>query len=273
MGNRERIDCNKEFDKAFSFNNVSFSYGENLIIDNLSCDINKGKITTLIGANGSGKSTLFNLMTRALNPEKGTIFFENKNITSYRPREFSQKIAIVHQHNIAPPDLTVRKLIGYGRTPYMNYYGIWGKHPKNQKNDDIITRAMEITDIKKYENTPVSNLSGGQIQRVWIAMALAQETKVLLLDEPTTFLNVRHQLEILKLAIKLNKDYGMTIVMLLHDINQALHYSHKIVGLKKGRIVVEGTPSDVISEEVIWELYDTNLRIKKVDEKPFVLQV
>lgn len=253
---------------AMKVKNVHFSYGKNKILNGVSFQIEEGKITTIMGANGCGKSTLFSLMTKNLYPAKGNIFLKGKNILNLNLKEFARKVAIVQQYNTASDDITVESLISFGRTPYKKMM-----QTNSREDEEKIQWAMEVTGLTEYRNREVSRLSGGQRQRVWIAMALAQGTKILFLDEPTTYLDIRYQIEILKLVKKLNQEYGITIVMVLHDINQAITYSDRIIGLKDGQVLVEGAPEDVITEESIRELYGINLGVTSIDGRKFVLAV
>lgn len=253
----------------FTVKNLSFAYGKHQVLQGLDVSFREGKITTLIGANGCGKSTLFNLMTKNLKPDQGEIQFRGQDIAHLRLKDFAKEVAIVHQYNTAPPDLTVEKLVGYGRTPY-HTLGLSGDP---QQDEEKIRWALEITHTVKHKDKPVAELSGGQKQRVWIAMALAQDTKVLFLDEPTTYLDVRYQLQILKLIQKLNREYSITIVMVLHDINQSLYYSDEIVAMKGGKIIAQGVPDCILTGELVKEVYDVDLTIQSVDGKPFVIPV
>lgn len=237
--------------------NLHFSYYDDKpILNDISLTIKNGAITTLMGANGCGKSTLLKLMSKNLAPQSGDILINNKNITEYPLKKFAKEVAIVHQKNSAPDDLTVQKLVAYGRIPYTNLL-----KSGSQEGHDKVQWAMEVTGVKKLANRTVGTLSGGQRQRAFIAMALAQDTKILFLDEPTTFLDVRYQVEILRLVQRLNRDLGITIVMVLHDINQALAYSDEIIGLKGGKICVQGNPKQVITAEVIEQIYDIKLEV------------
>lgn len=253
---------------AMKVKNVHFSYGKNKILNGVSFQIEEGKVTTIMGANGCGKSTLFSLMTKNLYPAKGNIFLKGKNILNLNLKEFARKVAIVQQYNTASDDITVESLISFGRTPYKKMM-----QANSREDEEKIQWAMEVTGLTEYRNREVSRLSGGQRQRVWIAMALAQGTNTLFLDEPTTYLDIRYQIEILKLVKKLNQEYGITIVMVLHDINQAITYSDRIIGLKDGQVLVEGAPEDVITEESIRELYGINLGVTSIDGRKFVLAV
>ena len=248
--------------------NVFFSYGKNEILKGASLKIEKGKVTTIMGANGCGKSTLFSLMTKNLAPGKGKILLGGKNISNLRLNEFARKVAIVHQYNTAADDITVERLVSFGRTPHLGMMGIRG-----EEDERYVNWAMEVTNVSQFRERELSRLSGGQRQRVWIAMALAQGTEILFLDEPTTYLDIRYQIEILELVRKLNGEFGMTIVMVLHDINQSIYFSDKIIGLAGGKVIVEGEPEEVITEESIHALYGIDLKVARVDERKFVLTV
>lgn len=253
----------------FEVKDLFFAYGKHAVIKNLNMTIRRGAITTLIGANGCGKSTLFNLMTRNLKPDRGHITLYGENIQDSKLKDFSKQVAIVHQYNTAPSDLSVEKLVSYGRTPYHTM----GLSRTPEEDEKKIRWALEITNTEKIKDKPVSELSGGQKQRVWIAMALAQDTKVLFLDEPTTYLDVRYQLDILRLIKKLNQEYGITVIMVLHDINQSLYYSDEIIAMKDGYIIAHGEPAEIITTELVKEVYDVDLQIQTVDGKPFVIPV
>lgn len=239
------------------------------IFDGLDLDIREGVVTTLIGANGSGKSTLFNLLTKNLKPQAGGIFLRSGDVSALRLKDFAKLVAIVHQRNSAPGDLSVEKLVGYGRYPFQGL----GQKRDADEDERMVAWALETTGLSELADAPVASLSGGQAQRAWIAMALAQGSKVLLLDEPTTYLDVRYQLDILRLVRRLNAEFGITVVMVLHDINQALCYSDEVVALADGRIVAQGAPREVVTPDVIKRVYGIDLDVVEVEGKPFVLAV
>ncbi len=243
---------------SINIQNLDFKYNsENLILENINLDIKEGKITSLIGANGCGKSTLLKIMSKNALIKKGDVYLNNTLISEYTLKEFAKKLAIVHQKNSAPDDLTVEKLVSYGRIPHKNIL-----NTSNSKEDEEkINWAMEVMDVLHIKDKSVGNLSGGQRQRVFIAMALAQDTKILFLDEPTTFLDVKYQVEILRLVKKLNQEQGITIVMVLHDINQALYYSDEIIALRKGNVYLQGEPSKIINSKTIKDIYDIELEV------------
>lgn len=248
---------------------ISFSYdGKKQIIKNVSFALQEKKITTLMGANGCGKSTLFHLMTKNLMPQSGEITLKGKKIKDYRMKEFARNVAIVHQNNSAPADLKVSQLVSYGRIPFSHY-----RMSLSEEDERIVHWALEITGLIEFKDYTVGQLSGGQRQRVWIAMALAQSTDILFLDEPTTYLDIRYQIEILRLIQKLNKELNMTIVMVLHDINQAIHYSDVILGMKQGEILFQGNPEDVVDENFIKDIYSIDLPVVSEGKGKFVLTV
>ena len=249
MANKEELLARLQEEKpAMEVRDLSFAYGSNQILKDISLMIKEGKITTIMGANGCGKSTLFSLMTKNLNPNRGKVFLHGKNIKNLKLNEFARKVSIVHQYNQAADDITVERLISYGRTPYMKLMG-----GKSEEDEKLIDHAIEVTGLEKFRNRELSQLSGGQRQRVFIAMALAQNTKIL--------------------VKKLNREYGITIVMVLHEINQAIHFSDEVIGLKDGKVLVQGDPKDVITTESISELYDVHLNVADIDGQKFVLTV
>ena len=253
---------------ALEVRDLSFSYGKNKILKKVSLKIEEGKVTTIMGANGCGKSTLFSLMTKNLDARKGQIFLRGKNIRNLTLKEFARKVSIVQQYNTSSNDITVENLVAFGRTPHRK-----PMQAATQEDEQLIEWAMEVTGIVEYRDREISRLSGGQRQRVWIAMALAQNTKILFLDEPTTYLDIRYQVEILELVRKLNREYGITIVMVLHDINQAIYFSDNVIGLKGGIVGFAGDPEEVITKESIRDLYGIELDVTQINGRKFVLTV
>lgn len=253
---------------CFTIQNLSFSYGEKKVLHDINISIPSGKVVTLMGANGCGKSTLFRLLTKDLKPTQGDILLGNTSVSHISLRDFSKKVAIVHQNNTAPPDISVEQLVSYGRIPFTRM----GHSLSKEKDAKIIAKAMQITGVYGFKDRPLSSLSGGQRQRVWIAMSLAQGTKILLLDEPTTYLDVRYQLQILKLVQMLNKKYGISIIMVLHDINQAIAYSDEIIALSpSGRLVAQGNPQEIISTPMLRHIYGIALETFSYEGKKLVL--
>lgn len=256
----------KKCDYMMKVKELSFSYGKNRILNNISLKIPEGRITTILGANGCGKSTLFSLMTKNLVPDRGRIFLQRKNIGGMSLGEFAKRVSIVHQYNTAAADMTVERLVSMGRTPHHKMFG-----GGNGDDEKLINMALEVTNLLAFKEREIGKLSGGQRQRVWIAMALAQNTKLLFLDEPTTYLDIRYQLEILELVKKLNREFGITIVMVLHEINQAIRFSDSIIGLKDGNVLAQGNPEEIITSELLEQLYGVKLGVTEIDGHKYVL--
>lgn len=238
---------------------VSFSYDQQKdIVQSVTTHIEKGKITTIIGPNGSGKSTLLSLMAHNHAPNKGQIHLDGQALNAFKPKELAKKLAVVHQQNEAPLDLTIERVVAFGRTPYQTMHG-----GDKEEDEKAIEWALSSTKLTEKRKVPLASLSGGERQRVWIAMALAQKTPILFLDEPTTYLDIYYQFDILELIRELNVLHGLTIVMVLHDMNQAVRYSDVIIAMKNGRIMSEGQPNDVLTEENVRHIYDVSVTIKQ----------
>lgn len=241
---------------------IIFSYDKKVnTLHAINSTIDRGKITTIIGPNGCGKSTLLGVMSNNYLPQSGQIHLDGKALSAFKPKELAKKLAVVHQQNNAPPDVTVEKLVGYGRIPYKSMFA-----STTDEDEEAITWALECTNLSDMRKRPIDELSGGQMQRVWIAMALAQKTPFLFLDEPTTFLDIYYQYELLELIKSLNETYGMSIVMVLHDINQAIRYSDQVIAMKNGEIIVKGAPSDVLTAQSIKEIYGVDVIVKSDKE-------
>ena len=243
---------------AMEVRDLYFSYGKNRVLKGVSLKIQEEKITTIMGANGCGKSTLFYLMTRNLMPRKGNIFLQGKNILNLGLKEFAKKVSIVHQYNTSSNDITVERLVSLRQNP--PHENVAGEKPGGSAADPLGHGSYRSRKVPETGRCP--GLSGGQRQRVWIAMALAQNTKILFLDEPTTYLDIRYQIEILELVRRLNREFHITIIMVLHDINQAIYFSDEIIGLKDGKVTVQGEPGTVIDRESIERMYGIDLEVK-----------
>ena len=240
--------------------NVCFSYNkQNNLLHMISTTIKPGKITTIIGPNGSGKSTLLSVMSKLYSPSSGEVILDGKSLHACKPKEVAKRIAVVYQQNEVPHDLTVEKLVHYGRLPYKGLL-TYGKG--KESNQSIVEWAMRCANLSNKKDVLVSSLSGGERQRVWIAMALAQKTDLLFLDEPTTYLDMFHQIELLELVQKLNREYKMTIVMVLHDLNQAIRYSDQLIVMKDGEIIQEGPPREIITERLVKNIYNVDVALK-----------
>ncbi len=235
---------------------LNIGYGEQLIVKNLSIDIPDHKITTIIGSNGCGKSTLLKAMTRIISHQSGDVILDGKCISNENTKILAQKMAILPQSPESASGLTVGELVSYGRFPYQKGFGRLSK-----KDMDVIDWALQVTGTSDFKYRPVDALSGGQRQRVWIAMALAQETEIIFLDEPTTYLDMAHQLEVLELLQKLNMEQGRTIVMVLHDLNQAARFADYMIALKDGQIVKAGKCEEVMTPNVLRDVFHIDAQI------------
>ncbi|WP_340014774.1 ABC transporter ATP-binding protein [Paenibacillus sp. FSL K6-1318] len=230
---------------------LDIAYEERLIVEDLNIQIPQGKITALVGANGSGKSTILKTMARIMAPKAGSVLLDGKSIHKQSTREVAKQLAILPQNPTAPEGLTVTELVSYGRFPYQKGFG--SMRPEDKR---MIEWAIEVTAMTEFHDRPIDQLSGGQRQRAWIAMALAQETDILFLDEPTTFLDMAHQLEVLQLLEQLNATANRTIVMVVHDLNHASRYAHHMIGIKKGKAIAHGSPVEVMNTDVLREVFN-----------------
>ena len=216
---------------------VTLAYDARVIIDDLSVEVPDGRFTVIVGANACGKSTLLRGLARLLNVRSGAVLLDGEPIHHSPTRDVATKLGILPQSPVAPDGLVVGDLVARGRHPHLRWYRRWSDH-----DDDLVHWALEVTAMSELADRPVDELSGGQRQRAWIAMALAQDTPTLLLDEPTTFLDMAHQCEVLDLLDRLNRESGRTIVAVLHDLNQAARYADHMIAMRDGAVVVTGTP-------------------------------
>lgn len=230
---------------------LSIGYGDVTIVDDLNISIPNGKITALVGANGSGKSTILKTMARLMKPKSGGVLLDGEEVHRKSTKEVAKSLAILPQNPSAPDGLTVYELVGYGRYPHQKGMGTMSPEDKR-----IIEWAINVTGMTQFYDRAVDQLSGGQRQRAWIAMALAQQTDILFLDEPTTFLDMAHQLEVLKLLEQLNKVEKRTIIMVVHDLNHATRFADHVVAIKTGRVVKAGTPTEVVTPDVLREVFN-----------------
>ncbi|WP_042353006.1 ABC transporter ATP-binding protein [Bacillus massiliigorillae] len=235
---------------------LDISYDHKKILDDFKIDVEKGEIVSIIGPNGSGKSTALKAMSRLIPVQKGKVFLDGKDLQLLKSKSISKVMSVLFQSNEPPADITVEELVQYGRTPHKKWY------ERTKVEDlDIVDWAIEKTGLTALRNRQVASLSGGEAQRAWIAMSLAQRPKLLLLDEPTTYLDIAHQLQLLELIHAVNRELGMTIVMVLHDLNQASIYSDKICVLSKGIVVNYGTPEEVMTKDMIRTIYGVECEI------------
>lgn len=229
--------------------NISVSINEKEIVHGISLDIPEGKVTAIIGPNGCGKSTTLKALSRIL-PYKGSVSFKGQEMSALSQREFAKCLAILTQSPQAPSDLTVNDLVEMGRFPHRGFLGRAGKDDKEH-----VEWALEQTGVKEMRYRLLNTLSGGERQRAWIAMALAQRPEVLLLDEPTTYLDICHQLEIMQLITRLNQELGLTVVMVVHDLNHAIMYADHVVVVKAGQLVTSGAPREIITADLLAEVF------------------
>ncbi|NLU69408.1 ABC transporter ATP-binding protein [Streptomyces sp. HNM0574] len=229
---------------------VHLGYAGREIVSGLTADIPPGRITMVVGPNACGKSTLLRSMARLLPPLSGSVLLDGRDIRTLPSRQLAATLGILPQTPVAPEGITVADLVGRGRYPHQGWFRVW-----TAEDDAAVAEALLATDVLELAGRPVDELSGGQRQRVWIAMALAQHTDVLLLDEPTTYLDVSHQLDVLDLLTDLNQERGVTLVTVLHDLNLACRYADHLLVMKDGRIVAEGDPGEVVTERLIADVF------------------
>lgn len=225
---------------------LTLGYGSRTIVDSLDLELPSGKITTIVGANACGKSTVLRGLARLLPPSSGHVLLDGVDIHTMGTKQVARRLGLLPQTPIAPEGITVAELVAQGRHPHRRAFSRW-----TADEDAIIASSLEATGVLDLADRVVDELSGGQRQRVWIALALAQQTEVLLLDEPTTFLDVCHQVEVLDLLTDLNRDRGTTIAMVLHDLNLAARYADHLVAVSDGRIHAQGTAEDVLTEDTV----------------------
>jgi len=249
---------------------VTLGYGDRTIIEGLDLRIAPGRITAIVGANGCGKSTLLRSLARLLSPSSGQVVLDGKSVHSRPTKEVARVIGLLPQSPIAPEGIAVADLVGRGRHPHQKALARWTAH-----DYEVVADALEATGISDLADRSVDELSGGQRQRVWIAMALAQETDILLLDEPTTFLDVAHQVEVLDLLTDLSVSRGTTIVMVLHDLNLAARYSDELVAMRHGRVHAIGAPSEVLTHTLVEEVFGmaNQITTDPVSGKPMVTPI
>lgn len=231
---------------SLTIENLTLGYGNRNVIEKLDLTIPPGQVTAIVGANACGKSTLLRSMSRLLAPRTGRVVLDGKEVHRTPAKQLARTLGLLPQSPIAPEGITVADLVGRGRHPHQGMFARWSK-----EDDSAVAEALDATETAALADRPVDELSGGQRQRVWIAMALAQHTDLLLLDEPTTFLDVSHQIEVLDLLTDLNQQRGTTIVMVLHDLNMAARYSDHLIALADGTLHAAGKPAEVLTEDTV----------------------
>ena len=247
---------------------LTIGYEDKRIVEQLDIEFPSKQITAIIGPNGCGKSTLLKTLSRLHKPESGYTYLDGKAIDKMPTKEVARHMAILPQGPDAPNGLSVYDLISYGRTPYQSGFSRLSAHDR-----DMIDWALDVTGLTGLKDRAVDSLSGGQRQRTWIAMSIAQETELLLLDEPTTYLDLAHQLEVLKLLERLNREEGRTVIMVIHDLNQAARFAGHLVAMKEGKVIREGSAEEVITEDVLKEVFriDTSIISDPRTGKPAVV--
>ncbi|MGW4246719.1 ABC transporter ATP-binding protein [Nocardia sp. NPDC004722] len=249
---------------------VTLGYGERVIVDGLSVDIEPGLITTVIGPNGCGKSTLLRSLGRLLRPKSGRVVLDGKAISTMKTKDIARIIGMLPQTPVAPEGLTVADLVARGRHPHQSWLRQWSADDETE-----VATALAQTGIADLASRTLDELSGGQRQRAWISMALAQGTDILLLDEPTTYLDLAHSLEVLDLVDRLHDDFGRTVVMVLHDLNLAIRYSDRLIVMHAGRIVAQGRPADIIDTDLLREVFGLRAEVLEdpVSGRPMIVPI
>ncbi|KJF22833.1 ABC transporter ATP-binding protein [Rhodococcus sp. AD45-ID] len=249
---------------------LTLGYGDRIIVDGLDLEIPTGVITTVIGPNGCGKSTLLRALGRLLKPKSGSVVLDGKAISSMKTKDVARVLGMLPQTPVAPEGLTVADLVARGRHPHQSWIRQWSADDEGE-----VAQALELTGVSDLADRPVDQLSGGQRQRAWISMALAQGTDILLLDEPTTYLDLAHSMEVLDLVDQLHEEMGRTVVMILHDLNLAVRYSDHLIVMRDGAIVASGVPKDIISAELLLEVFGLEAAVidDPVSDRPLIVPI
>ena len=238
---------------------LTLGYGKKVVADNLSVAIPDGHFTAIIGPNGCGKSTLLRTLSRLMTPTQGHVYLDGEQIQRFNSKEVARRIGLLAQNATTPGDITVQELVSRGRYPHQPLFTRW-----RQEDDRAVQQAMQATGVADLALQSVDTLSGGQRQRAWIAMVLAQETAIMLLDEPTTWLDISYQIDVLELLSELNREQGYTLAAVLHDLNQACRYATHLIALRDGKIVAQGAPKEIVTAELIEAVY--GLRCMIIDD-------
>lgn len=259
---------NGKIDPRLRANKVTLGYGQREIINALDVNIPNSKITVIIGPNACGKSTLLRALARLLPPKSGTVVLDGQEISSLPTKEVARRLGLLPQTPIAPQGILVSDLVARGRTPHQTVFQQW-----STADEEAVLNALQATETLELAERRIDELSGGQRQRVWIAMALAQQTELLLLDEPTTFLDLPHQIDVLNLVRRLNRFDSRTIVMVLHDLNLACRYADNIVAMREGQIIRQGSAEDVITAECMDQVFDLDCQVisDPISKTPLVI--
>lgn len=241
---------------------LSVGYGPTAVVDGITASIPPGAVSTFIGPNGSGKSTLVRAVAGLMKPQGGHVLLDGHDLHAQSPRDVARRIAFLPQNLVAPEHVTVRQLVSHGRDPHRRWFDAW-----STRDTAAVERALAVTDTTELAEHPVDELSGGQRQRAWIALTLAQEPRVLILDEPTTYLDVAHQLDTLQLVTDLVRDHGVTVVMVLHDLTMAARFSDTLLAMHNGRLAVAGTPREVLTEDTLARVFGIRADIEYAPDR------
>ncbi len=257
-------------DHTLTVDGVTLGYADRTVVEGFDLAVPPGRITCIVGANACGKSTLLRSMARLLTPRAGRVLLDGKDLHRMPTKEVARVLGLLPQTPVAPEGIAVADLVSRGRHPHQRMIARW-----SAADDAAVVEALELTDTAELADRPVDELSGGQRQRVWIAMALAQQTDLLLLDEPTTFLDVAHQVEVLDLLTDLNRDRGTTVVMVLHDLNLAARYADHLIAVREGRLHAAGDPHEVLTADTVREVFgmESQVVVDPVSDKPMVLPI
>ncbi|PIJ50204.1 iron-enterobactin transporter ATP-binding protein [Erwinia sp. OLTSP20] len=239
--------------------NLTLAYGKQCIVENLTLTIPDGHFTAIIGPNGCGKSTLLRTLSRLMTPRQGHVYLDGQLIQHYASKEVARRVGLLAQNATTPEDISVRELVARGRYPHQPLFSRW-----QPEDEQAVIRAMQATAITGLAQQNMDTLSGGQRQRAWIAMVLAQQTDIMLLDEPTTWLDISHQIDLLELLSELNREQGYTLAAVLHDLNHACRYATYLIALRDGQILAQGAPADIVTAELIEAVY--GLRCMIIDD-------
>ncbi|MCI5674807.1 MAG: ABC transporter ATP-binding protein [Ezakiella sp.] len=250
----------------FGFKNITIRYGDNLVLDDITIDVPKNNITTIIGPNGCGKSSLLKYVARNKVPKNGMLIYDDRSFKEYDSNFLAKKIAYLPQIHKSPTDATVRSLVANGRYPYKKFFGGLGA-----RDIEVIEEVLRFTGLKEIEERSIKSLSGGERQRAWLALTMATEPDIMVLDEPTTYLDICYQLEVMDLIKKMQDERGMTILLVLHDINLAAKYSDYIVAIKDRKIYQNGRVEEVINEEMIKDVFGVDAKLCAYDNRPYLL--
>lgn len=242
-------------------NAVKLQYGARVIADQMDFLVRRPEVISIIGPNGSGKSTLLRALGRLLKPSGGSVLLDGEDIHTLKPWEVAKKMAILPQSASAPGDMTVHDLVCYGRMPHQRMF-----FKQREEDRREVAAALEATGMEKLQGRRLDTLSGGERQRAWLALAIAQQPRILLLDEPTTYLDIRYQLELMKLVEHLHRHMGITVIMVLHDLNHAARFSDRLVAIKQGKIVADGSVGAVFTAEILRQLYDVETMVMTIQE-------